>query len=144
MKRKETKQLLPVIQAYAEGKTIQTKRNGDWYDMEDDDVSFCWLPEKYRIKPEETYRPYKDCDEMIADFKKRSNNVSLTPTISTLPTIWIRDKGTEDVFMITGFMNANCRYYNNAGVYAHDLFFDFEELFNNFTYLDDTVCGVRE
>jgi hypothetical protein len=51
--REDTKALLPIIEAYAEGKTIQvrTEENKNWQDI----ASFCSFgskPEDYRIKPE--------------------------------------------------------------------------------------------
>lgn len=51
MNRNEAKKLLPVITAFAEGKTIQIERNnGKWEDT-GDEVSFVLNPSSYRIKP---------------------------------------------------------------------------------------------
>lgn len=58
MTREEAKQLLPVIQAYAEGKTIEfLNYRNMWEEIED--VLFCKEPKYYRIKPEPKYRPFK-------------------------------------------------------------------------------------
>lgn len=59
MNREEAKKLLPIIQAYADGKEIQHNFNGDWSNMDyfdfDDD------PENYRIKLEpREYWLFKD------------------------------------------------------------------------------------
>lgn len=62
MTREQVKELLPVIQAYAEGKIIQCKiYNGtEWFDIgKDDKASFNTKLCDYRIKPETKYRPFK-------------------------------------------------------------------------------------
>ena len=71
MNRKEAKEIMPIIQAFAEGKVIESRCiKGDkslWYDDEDpsfdDDL-------EYRIKPEPTYRPFKDAEECWLEMQK--------------------------------------------------------------------------
>ena len=65
MTREEAKNLLPIIQAFAEGKDIQIRNITDdgWDDINDDRMSFCAKAEAYRIKPEPTYRPFKSQEE---------------------------------------------------------------------------------
>jgi hypothetical protein len=131
MTREKAKELLPLMQAYSEGKVIQYQNNrGEWEDMESPDFACDAI--YYRVKSEETYRPYRDCDEMIADFMRRSD-------IQVMPSIWIKHKITKNILLIIGFEKTSC-----SVVCANDLLLDFEELFNNFTYLDDTICGVKE
>lgn len=60
--RKRWAKLLPIIQAYSEGKTIQTCYNGKWKD--DDFFNFSSEPEMYRIKPDPEYRPYDTSDDV--------------------------------------------------------------------------------
>ena len=63
MTRKEAKELLPIIQAFAEGKTIQFRTNNrSWVDLLDNDLEINALFE-YRIKPEQKYRPFKSKEE---------------------------------------------------------------------------------
>jgi hypothetical protein len=51
MNKDNAAQYLPIVQAVADGKTIQFKGNlGKWEDM--DDPAFFQGPESYRIKPE--------------------------------------------------------------------------------------------
>ena len=61
MTREEAKELLPIIQAFAEGKAIQYKNKYvDWIETD------CpiWAKEsQYRIKPELKYRPFKSQEE---------------------------------------------------------------------------------
>ena len=71
MNRNQAKQLLPIIQAYAEGKAIESRCiKGDtslWYD--DKDPSFDDDFE-YRIKPEPKYRPFKGTEECWKEMEK--------------------------------------------------------------------------
>lgn len=55
MKRERAKELLPIIQAYAEGKQIQCRfvDHEDWHDVDDNDGIIDGLRYEYRIKPEE-------------------------------------------------------------------------------------------
>ena len=66
MTREEAKKLLPFIQAFSEGKTIQwLTGSGEWYDVVGNDtIDFEFLADrktKYRIKPE-----FKDGDILYA------------------------------------------------------------------------------
>ena len=61
MTREEAKRLLPIIQAYADGKTIQLFDEGKWKDVYETD--FYGHPDKYRIKPEPKYRPFRTQEE---------------------------------------------------------------------------------
>ena len=61
MTREEAKELLPIIQAFAEGKAIQFKtKYVDWIETD------CptWVKQsQYRIKPEPKYRPFESQEE---------------------------------------------------------------------------------
>ena len=61
MTREEVKKMLPIMQAYAEGRTIQFLDGGKWLDLCESD--FYESPERYRIKPEPKYRPFKTKEE---------------------------------------------------------------------------------
>ena len=65
MTREEIKELLPIIQAFAEGKIIQYKNFLDeWTDIEENEgLSFICPPSDYRIKPQSKYRPFKSQEE---------------------------------------------------------------------------------
>lgn len=71
MDRNQAKALLPIIQAYAEGKVIESRCiKGDtslWYD--DKDPSFDDDFE-YRIKPEPKYRPFAKAEECWVEMCK--------------------------------------------------------------------------
>ena len=60
MKKENAHQYLPLVQALADGKTIQIKNDSVktecWQDFEDfDQIQFCEDPSCYRIKPELIY-----------------------------------------------------------------------------------------
>ena len=69
MTREEAKELLPIIRAFAEGKTIEIYSNAEWQDLIIGSIKFDCKPSCYRIKPEPRYRPFKtqeDCwQEML-------------------------------------------------------------------------------
>lgn len=93
MTREEAKELLPIIQAFAEGKTIQIKC-GKYYDWDDvpkgvnDSITFENRPWKYRIKEEPKYRPFKTQEECWEEMHKH-------PDFG-----FIREKGTKVIYSI--------------------------------------------
>lgn len=66
--------MLPILQAYAEGKVIECRTKpsavegtyvpNDWAEMKE--IAF-WKNTEYRIKPEPKYRPFKDAKECWAE-----------------------------------------------------------------------------
>lgn len=83
MNRNQAKEFYPFLQAFAEGKTIETRRkpttnnNGvtkdGWYEFNDwtemKELEY-WVNVEYRIKPEPKYRPFKDAEECWAEMQK--------------------------------------------------------------------------
>ena len=63
MTRKEAKELLPIIRAFAEGKAIEIYNNTEWQDLIIESIKFDCKPSCYRIKPEPRYRPFKTQEE---------------------------------------------------------------------------------
>ena len=69
MKRKEVKELLPIMEAYSEGKDIEILNiNGEWELLTD--PVFDDEPSHYRIKPEIKYRPFKSKEECWEEMHK--------------------------------------------------------------------------
>ena len=131
MNRKEAKELMPIIQAFAEGKTIQYYDSlidiADWEDCEN--PNFENLTYKFRIKPETTYRPFKDAEECWKEMLKHK------------PFGWLKSKeATEDVyFTITGLTNdTHGAMLNSSGGWS------FSGLFDYYTFADGTPFGVKE
>lgn len=85
MTREKAKKLLPIIEAYAGGKTIQHFIAGDWHDIEDCDFSY--EAENYRIKPRikkvpMTYEDFLKIEEQIWIKYLAQNESSIVITIS--------------------------------------------------------------
>lgn len=128
MNRQETKELLPVIQAFAEGKTVQFKNSfEDWIDC--DNIMFNWPPKDYRIKPEPKYRPFKDAEECWQEMQKHE------------PFGWVKDKERGHKVTITrvnddentGFMAINGKSE-----------WTLEGLMDYYTFADGTPFGIKE
>lgn len=132
MTREEAKELVSIMQAYAEGKDIQYLAKDDsWVDNEDMDITPGW---KYRIKPEKDYRPFEDCAELMVEFAKRFN-VSNIPSYAE-PLIWVKDKETDSRYLITG--------YENIGIYVGGIWRGLDEFYERYVFLDGSCCGVEK
>ena len=122
MTREEIKNLLPVMQAFAEGKEIQSKTlTGNWVDVTnpDFDTTRC-----YRIKPEPTYRPFRNVEECWAEMQKHQ------------PFGWI--KNSYGHFEITGIKKEGVCF----GVVNN--FHGYEYLFTDYLFADGTPFGIKE
>jgi hypothetical protein len=124
MNRKEVAELLPIIQAYAEGKNIEYRSKGfneDWKKVTQiPDLSFKSF--EYRIKPEQKFRPFKDAEECWCEMLKHE------PFGWTCDTFNIRDCIT--------------RVTNSGIVYEKNLIC-FEDVFNKCSFVDGTPFGVK-
>lgn len=68
--REKAKELLSIIKAFAEGKTVQIYNSTEnvWLDIKAPDFSS--NPSSYRIKPEPKYRPFKTQEECWEEMHK--------------------------------------------------------------------------
>lgn len=118
MTREEVNKLLPFIQAFSEGKTIQSKCITDdiplWWD--DNNPTFDVNTFDYRIKPDPKYRPFKNAQECIEEMQKHQ------------PFGWIKCKGCC----------FNIVYVNNVYVGLADPFASSISLSSKNSYLDNT------
>ena len=128
MTREEAKELLPIIQAFAEGKTVQFLDGGKWADVYETD--FHESPVKYRIKPEPKYRPFKSQEECWQEMLKHQ------------PFGWLKNKKRESVILIGNvYMDkevlivwaTNERDSNSASM-----------VFNKYVFADDTPFGIKD
>ena len=127
MTREEAKELLPIIQAFAEGKTIQYKNTFDkWDDVEiDENLSFKDTPSMYRIKPEPKYRPFKTHGECWHEMLKHQ------------PFGWVRSK------------KCNALLWNVTSINKDDItiicdYYKFHRAFECFEFTDGTPFGIKE
>lgn len=72
IEEKIAEKLLPIVQAWLEGKQIQYLDNEDnWKDLRKD---FCPIGYKdVRIKPQPKYRPFKSLEEALGEMQKHNN-----------------------------------------------------------------------
>ena len=86
---------------------------------------------------EKKLRPYKDTDEMIDHFYRHFN---LVPQEHCLPIIWIKRIITGVKYLVVRIKADEVTIvYDNV---AHIL--DISDLENEYTYLDDSPCGIEE
>ena len=131
MTREEAKELLPLIQAWTEGKEIQFKsRSNKWTDIEENEgLSFVYSPSDYRIKPEPKYRPFKNQEECWEEMHKH-------PDFG-----WIKNKSTKV------YCNMTDIYKIKSGpvkITINNYTYTLNELFNLFTFTDGTPVGIKE
>lgn len=123
MTREEAKELLPIIQAYAEGKTIECKNLfGSWTEAK------CpsWANNlEYRIKPEQKYRPFQSREECWNEMLKHQ------------PFGWIRNIFTKRLHNIDSIGVYGIDIINNSVIY-------FDDIFNAYTFADGTPFGIKE
>lgn len=132
MTREEVKILLPIIQAFAEGKVIQTK-NGDetWITIgKETDLnieSLAEYPDCFRIKPESKYRPFKDAEECWQEMLKHQ------------PFGWIKCRGCY--FNIVAVTDVYA-YLSEADGSA--ILLASKNSYNDNTFADGAPFGVKE
>lgn len=129
MTREEAKQLLPIIQAWAEGKIIECKGKSLFSWTEANCPS--WADNlEYRIKSEPKYRPFKTQEECWNEMLKHQ------------PFGWLKGKMSKNISLI-GNIYINKEIWitwatNEKNVYSAS------DLFNNFTFIDETPFGIKE
>ena len=131
MTREEAKELLPIIQAYAEGKTIQFLDGGKWLDVYETD--FHESTYKYRIKPEPKYRPFKTKEECWNEMMKHQ------------PFGWLKSKKSGR-FSCIGEVSGSDEFET---VYialstSESLSRSSDSMFEQYTFADGTPFGIKE
>ena len=127
MNRERAKKILPIVAAFVEGKVIQVCSN----------TGICIIlsklgawPEGYRIKPEQTYLPFKDGVECWEEMQKHN------------PFGWIKLKNAP---VNTHIGVAEVR---SGGLYLSGhrsgVLFNFKEAFDALTFADNTPFGMKE
>ena len=124
MTREEAKEMLPIIQAWADGKIIQVREKGRWVELCIDD--FTRSPDMYRIKPEPKYRPFKNQEECWVEMLKHQ------------PFGWIRNNDTQRLCNIGSIGRNNCGVVIDKSI----LYFDLG--FNTCNFIDGTPFGIKE
>ena len=131
MTREEAKDLLPIIQAWVEGKNIQFLSDGEWQDINQAD--FTCYPDKYRIKPEPKYRPFKTNEECWNEMQKHQ------------PFGWLKSKKNGrfhcigEVSWSDEFKTVNITLSTSESLSRSS-----DSVFDEYTFADGTPFGIRE
>lgn len=133
MDRNQAKEFYPILQAFAEGKVIETRTDpnyvgkgledmNDWTEMNEIEH---WNNIQYRVKPEPTYRPFANAEECWAEMLKHE------------PFGWVKLKDTESgYYMIKGIASQVVIGFNETP-------FSYKRVFEDYTFADGTSFGVK-
>lgn len=126
MTREEAKRIVglyPIIEAYANGETIEVfdEPTGEWKEYEK--YSFACAPEHYRIKPKPKFRPFKNSSECLEEMVKHQPVGWVKSSINALYNILqIEDSCIITKCGISGYATAK----------------------NDFVFADGAPFGVKE
>lgn len=139
MNRQQVKELLPIIQAYAEGKQIEikTKEGKSWSTLEEDDIQYLDFKKcDFRIKPEPKYRPFRTVQECLSEMQKHQ------------PFGWLKDKNKDselrNIQALTEEMSTMTDRVYLRGIRLIDGWHIFEEAVEEYTFADGTPFGILE
>lgn len=133
MDRNQGKEFYPILQAFAEGKVIEARTDpnvvgkgledmNDWTEMNEIEH---WNNIQYRVKPEPTYRPFKDAEECWQEMLKHQ------------PFGWVKLKDTESgYYMIKGIAS-------QVVIGLNETPFNYKRVFEEYTFVDGLPFGVK-
>ena len=130
MTREEAKELLPIMQAFAEGKTIEYREHdGEWKEAHTPTWSSRLF---YRIKPEPKYRPFKSQEECLQEMLKHH------------PFGWLKSK-MNGRFSCIGEVYGSDEFET---VYialstSESLSRSSDSMFEQYTFYDGTTFGIK-
>ena len=130
MDRNQAKEFYPILQAYAEGKVIEcmtkpsavkgTDIPNDWTEMKE--IEF-WNNTEYRVKPEPTYRPFKNGEECWQEMQKHQ------------PFGWVKSTLFKDFDLV--------QRVTTLYVEINREIIDYKDALDKFTFADGTNFGVK-
>lgn len=134
MDRNQAKEFYPILQAFAEGKVIETKTDpnvvgkgledlNDWTEMKEIEY---WNNIEYRIKPEVKFRPFANAEECWEEMMKHQ------------PFGWIKSKEDGSRSLITLIISEENIDINCIGGFNSD------KIMKRFTFDDGAVFGILE
>lgn len=129
MTREEAKTMLPIIQAFAEGKEIEFRSKGfdeEWKKV-NEIPGLSYSSFDYRVKPEPKYRPFKNADECWQEMLKHE------------PFGWIKCRGCY--FNIVAVTDVYA-YLSEADGSA--ILLASKNSYNDNTFADGAPFGVKE
>ena len=131
MTREEAKELLPIMQAFAEGKTVEYRESGGaWKVARTPTWSSCLF---YRIKPEPRYRPFKTQEECWQEMLKHQ------------PFGWLKSKKNGSFCCIGEVLWSDVfETVTIALSTSESLSRSANSMFNEYTFADGTPFGIKE
>ena len=134
MDRNQAKAFYPILQAFAEGKVIETRTDPNvvgkglkdmnyWTEMNEIEH---WNNIQYRVKPEPICRPFANAKECWQEMQKHQ------------PFGWVKRKGNEHYSLITDVddIKYGISLNERSG-------FDMDYVWVNYTFVDGTQFGVK-
>lgn len=130
MTREEAKAFYPILQAFADGKVIETRTDpnvvgkgledmNDWTEMNEIEH---WNNIQYRVKPEPTYRPFKDAEECWAEMLEHQ------------PFGWVKTKDKGIRLCMSGLNQKSA--FTQVG-------HEYDEAFDEFIFADGLPFGIK-
>lgn len=122
--------LFPILKAIKEGKTIQWNDMGVWCDIDGDDEGFVLdtligKTDGYRIKPESTYRPFKDAKECWQEMQKHQ------------PFGWVINISNGRAYNLQSVL------LEDGVLYIRSSYVELGRAFIDYTFADGTPFGVK-
>lgn len=136
MNRNQAKEFYPILQAFAEGRTIECRTKpstikgtgvpNDWVEMKE--IMF-WGNIEYRIKPDSKakakYSPFANAKECWQEMQKHQ------------PFGWVKLKDTESgYYMLKGIASQVVIGFNETP-------FSYKKVFEDYTFADELTFGVK-
>lgn len=130
MDRNQAKEFYPILQAYAEGRVIESRTKpsavkgtyipNDWTEMKE--IEF-WNNTEYRVKPEQKYRPFRDAKECWQEMQKHQ------------PFGWVKSTLFKDLALV--------KRVTTLYVEINRDIIDYKDALEKFTFADDNNFGVK-
>lgn len=130
MDRNQAKEFYPILQAFAEGKIIETRRKpsavkgtdipNDWTEMKE--IEF-WNNTEYRVKPKPKYRPFKNAEECWKEMQKHK------------PFGWVKSTLFKDFALVNRVTTLYVEINRDI--------IDYKDALEKFTFADDNNFGVK-
>lgn len=124
MNRQQAEAILPIVQAMAEGKTIQRRYgNNEWKDTANiDEANLLAHPDDYRIAPDPIYRPFRNGEECWQEMLKHQ------------PFGWVKEEGR---------CNQILRVENDE-VGTTEAYHTYIAAVDSLTFTDGTPFGIKK
>lgn len=130
MDRNQAKEFYPILQAYAEGRVIESRTKpsavkgtdvpNEWTEMKE--IEF-WNNTEYRVKPEPKYRPFNDAEECWEEMQKHQ------------PFGWVKSTLFKDLDLVNRVTTLYVEINRDI--------IDYKDALEKFTFADDTPFGVK-